>query len=119
MDMTHRVNLVQAHCLRQMVPGDALLVHGTLPPAHITTRRYFEERSLRARAAMPPPPRLLRPTDPTDAAGFRPRRGRGGADTLDDLSVIDVLAGQRSELVRQLELLAAPAAGDTDPPAGS
>jgi type IV secretion system protein VirD4 len=119
MDMTNRVNLVQAHCLRQMVPGDALLVHGTLPPAHITTRRYYEERSLRARAAMAPPPHLLRPTHPSDAASPRPRRGRGGADTLDDLSVIDVLADQRTELVRQLELLAAPAASDTDPTSGT
>jgi hypothetical protein len=68
---------------------------------------------------MAPPPHLLRPTHPSDAASPRPRRGRGGADTLDDLSVIDVLADQRTELVRQLELLAAPAASDTDPTSGT
>jgi type IV secretion system protein VirD4 len=106
-DSTNRVSLVQSHCLRQMVPGDALLLHGTLPPAHITTRRYFKEPVLRDRAAMSPPDALRRPTrGGTDsAAGARPLHGGDG--TLDDLSVIDAFADERAEVVRQLELLAA------------
>ena len=51
---TTRVSIAPAHALRQMRPGDALLIHGTLPPAHIRTRPYYRERSLAARAALAP-----------------------------------------------------------------
>jgi hypothetical protein len=37
-----------------MRPGDALLVHGTLPPAHIRTRPYHRDRRLATRAAQQP-----------------------------------------------------------------
>ena len=46
--------LAPAHVLRQMHPGDALLIHGTLPPAHLRTRPYYQDRNLAARAAPPP-----------------------------------------------------------------
>jgi len=69
-ERTNRVGLVQPHCLRQMVPGEALLIHGTLPPAHIRARRWFDEPDLRAKAQLEPPPALLRATDPT--GGTRP-----------------------------------------------
>ena len=39
--------LVPGHVLRQVAPGDALLIHGTLPPAHLQSRPWFEERRLR------------------------------------------------------------------------
>jgi hypothetical protein len=46
-----------------MLPGDALLVHGTLPPAHIRTRPYYRERALRSRAELPvPTPAARRPS---------------------------------------------------------
>jgi hypothetical protein len=32
-----------------MLPGDALLIHGTLPPAQLRTRPYHGERQLAAR----------------------------------------------------------------------
>ena len=38
--------LAPAHALRQMRPGDALLVHGTLPPAHVRTRPFYRDRGL-------------------------------------------------------------------------
>lgn len=57
---TSRTPLAAPHELRQMVPGDALLVHGTLPPAHIRTRPYYRERALRRRAEMPVPARPAR-----------------------------------------------------------
>ena len=47
---TTRVNLVPAHALRQMQPGEALLVHATLPPAHVRTIPYYRPvRALRRR----------------------------------------------------------------------
>jgi type IV secretion system protein VirD4 len=46
--------LAPPHALRQMSPGDALLVHGTLPPAHIRTRPYHHDRRLAARATQQP-----------------------------------------------------------------
>lgn len=53
---TSRVPLTPAHVLRQMRPGDALLLHGTLPPAHVRVRRYYQDRRLAGRAVLPPFP---------------------------------------------------------------
>jgi type IV secretion system protein VirD4 len=47
--------LAPAHVLRQMHPGDALLVHGTLPPAHLRTRPFFTDRALARRASVSEP----------------------------------------------------------------
>jgi type IV secretion system protein VirD4 len=47
---TTRNPLAPVHALRQMVPGDALLLHGTLPPAHIRTRPFYRDPELRRRA---------------------------------------------------------------------
>ncbi|MGQ0823761.1 MAG: type IV secretory system conjugative DNA transfer family protein [Actinomycetota bacterium] len=49
---TIRVPLAPAHVLRQMRPGDALLVHGTLPPAHVRTRPFYRSPHLAKRSAM-------------------------------------------------------------------
>jgi type IV secretion system protein VirD4 len=49
---TSRTSLAPAHTLRQMRPGHALLLHSTLPPAHLRARPYFKEAALRERAAM-------------------------------------------------------------------
>lgn len=79
MERTNRVGLVQPHCLRQMVPGDALLIHGTLPPAHIRVRRWFDEPVLRLRAETDAPQDLQRskPNDVDRRTGAGPQRGRG------------------------------------------
>jgi type IV secretion system protein VirD4 len=56
---TTRVGMVPPHVLRQMRPGQALLVHGTLPPAHLRPCPYYRHRALRRRAALatsPPVP---------------------------------------------------------------
>jgi type IV secretion system protein VirD4 len=72
MERTSRVGLIQPHCLRQMVPGDALLIHGTLPPAHIRVRRWFEESELRHRSESEVPQKLRR--DRPDPGGTDARR---------------------------------------------
>ena len=36
--------LTPFHLLRQVRPGEAVLIHGTLPPAHLSARRWWEER---------------------------------------------------------------------------
>jgi type IV secretion system protein VirD4 len=43
------VPLAPADVLRQMVPGDALLIHGTLPPALLRTRPFYSEPDLARR----------------------------------------------------------------------
>jgi type IV secretion system protein VirD4 len=43
--------LVPGHLLRVLRPGDALLIHGTLPPAHLTSRPWDIDRRLRHLAA--------------------------------------------------------------------
>jgi type IV secretion system protein VirD4 len=42
--------LVPPEMLRQIQPGDALCIHGTLQPIHLRTRRYWADRALRKRA---------------------------------------------------------------------
>ena len=42
--------LVPPEMLRQIRPGDALCIHGTLQPIHLHTRRYWTDRQLRRRA---------------------------------------------------------------------
>jgi type IV secretory pathway TraG/TraD family ATPase VirD4 len=42
--------LVPPEMLRQIQPGDALCIHGTLQPIHLHTRRYWSDRALRKRA---------------------------------------------------------------------
>ncbi|MBW3642821.1 MAG: type IV secretory system conjugative DNA transfer family protein, partial [Actinobacteria bacterium] len=49
---TTREPLVPPHMARQMPPGDALLIHGTLPPAHIRTKPWWSDRRLSARAEL-------------------------------------------------------------------
>jgi type IV secretion system protein VirD4 len=41
-----RDHLVSANALRQMVPGEALLLHGTLPPIHLEAIRWWLEPRL-------------------------------------------------------------------------
>ncbi|MGH9014408.1 MAG: type IV secretory system conjugative DNA transfer family protein [Acidimicrobiia bacterium] len=52
----YTTRLVPAHVLRQVRPGEALLLHGTLPPAHLHARPYYRDRRLRALAAGKPAP---------------------------------------------------------------
>ncbi|HUQ63894.1 MAG TPA: type IV secretory system conjugative DNA transfer family protein [Acidimicrobiales bacterium] len=51
---TTREPLVPPHMARQMPPGDALLIHGTLPPAHVRTRPWWADRRLAARGELDP-----------------------------------------------------------------
>ena len=42
--------LVPADLIRQIKPGDALCIHGTLQPIHLQTRKWWKDRELRRRA---------------------------------------------------------------------
>ncbi|HVM52035.1 MAG TPA: type IV secretory system conjugative DNA transfer family protein [Acidimicrobiales bacterium] len=48
-ESSQAIPLAPAEVMRQMVPGDALLIHGTLPPAQLRTRPYHRERDLARR----------------------------------------------------------------------
>lgn len=66
---TSREPLVPPHMARQMRPGDALLLHGTLPPAHVQAVPWFAERRLSTRAGIKPDLSTLRSTaEPKEAA---------------------------------------------------
>jgi type IV secretion system protein VirD4 len=43
-------NLIPADLIRQIQPGDALCIHGTLQPIHLQTRKWWKDRGLRKRA---------------------------------------------------------------------
>ncbi len=55
-DAPTRLELLPAHLLRQVAPGQALLLHNTLPPVHLYGRYWFRDRALRALAAGEPRP---------------------------------------------------------------
>jgi type IV secretion system protein VirD4 len=42
-----REELVPSHLVRTMTPGEAVLLHGTLPPIHLRAVRWWRERGLR------------------------------------------------------------------------
>ena len=45
-EATQQRRLLPADVLRQIAPGEGLLIHGTLPPAHIRAQRYWEDPRL-------------------------------------------------------------------------
>ncbi len=49
-ESTTRTHVVPGDLLRQMQPGHALLVHGTLRPAHLVARPYYRNRRWRTAA---------------------------------------------------------------------
>ena len=51
-ESSQREDLIPNHLLRTMVPGEALLLHGTLPPIHLRAIRWWKEKRL---AALFPP----------------------------------------------------------------
>jgi hypothetical protein len=60
-----------------MQRGDGMLVHGTLPPAHVRVHPYYSDRRLAHRAALPPPATGSGGKTPTrDDAVPTPERGR-------------------------------------------
>jgi type IV secretion system protein VirD4 len=66
---TTREPLVPPHMARQMPPGDALLIHGTLPPAHVRTRPWWDDRRLTRRGSLDPGRRpTLVDAEPAQAA---------------------------------------------------
>ena len=77
---TTRAELLPMALLRQVRPGEALLVHNTLPPAHLIGRYWFKDPSLHM-AATGEPLRRWKPPLPgrqeADSDEFRP--GAAGA----------------------------------------
>lgn len=55
-DAPTRLELLPAHLLRQVLPGQALLLHNTLPPIHLHGRYWFRDPALRALANGEPDP---------------------------------------------------------------
>lgn len=54
-ESTITTSVIPGHVLRQQPSGTALLIHGTIPPAHLRTRSHLEEQVLFDRARMPLP----------------------------------------------------------------
>ncbi|MFN2504840.1 MAG: type IV secretory system conjugative DNA transfer family protein [Acidimicrobiales bacterium] len=87
-----RLRLVPADILRQVPPGQGLLIHGTLRPAHLKGRFYYAEKSLRrlagedsvaaaAASLAPPPPALSVADDTARSASSTPSTSTGLAIT--------------------------------------
>jgi len=54
-ESTITTSMVPGHVLRQQPSGTALLIHGTIPPAHLRTRSHLEDPVLFERASLPLP----------------------------------------------------------------
>jgi type IV secretion system protein VirD4 len=80
-----RTELLPMALLRQVRPGEALLVHNTLPPAHLVGRYWFRDPKLHLEAKGFPPPRPHPVPRRLAAAAQRAaalvRTGRRPADT--------------------------------------
>jgi type IV secretion system protein VirD4 len=78
-ESTQREELAPAHTIREMVPGQAVLLHGTLPPIHLDAIRWWTEPGLAAMI-------------PADASG-KPVPADGGTCPLTDQKVAKETAG--------------------------
>lgn len=70
-----REALAPFHLLRQAEPGHAILIHGTLPPAHLQGRRYWEERPKASKRGSEPV-ESCPAGQPPEAAGLAPDGAR-------------------------------------------
>ena len=78
--------LIPVHVLRQQHTGSALLIHGTVPPAHLMARSQFEDPTLFARASLPIPVAARRPPPP--ATTKPPSRPDGAVSAAPLLTII-------------------------------
>jgi type IV secretion system protein VirD4 len=78
-ESSQREDLIAPHVVRQMVPGEAVLIHGTLPPVHLRSLRWWEDKALR---------RLV----PVDADG-RPVAPSSGTCPLSDRGPVPGTSG--------------------------
>lgn len=62
-EATQRDEFAPANALRQMYPGQAVLLHGTLPPIHVEGVRWWEEPQLRGLVKLDTEGRLCPPGD--------------------------------------------------------
>ena len=74
---TTRAELLPMALLRQVRPGEALLVHNTLPPAHLIGRYWFKDSSLHMAATEEPLRHGRPPALPGGRKAARTDRGRG------------------------------------------
>jgi type IV secretion system protein VirD4 len=79
-DAPTRVELLPSALLRQLTPGQALLIHNTLPPAHLHGRYWFRDPRLRALATGPPPPATPTAHDPAPSHRRRQPHPSGARD---------------------------------------
>jgi type IV secretion system protein VirD4 len=73
-----RTELLPMALLRQVRPGEALLVHNTLPPAHLVGRFWFRDAELHVTATGHKPPRERRDGRRVPPPTSRPGPGAGG-----------------------------------------
>ncbi len=64
-ESSQREELAPTSAIRQMFPGDAVLIHGTLPPVHLEAIRWWSEKAL---ADLVPLDEFGDPAPPTDVA---------------------------------------------------
>ena len=80
-ESTQREDLIAPHVVRQMVPGEAVLIHGTLPPVHLRSLRWWEDKTLRRLVPVDVDGRPVAPSSGTcPLSDRRPLPGTSGLD---------------------------------------
>ena len=82
-----REDLLPAHIIRQMRRQEAVLLHGTLPPIHLRTVRWWEDRHLKALVPTGPDGRPLPP--PTTGTCPLEHAPRGAVTPVLDPAVLN------------------------------
>ena len=72
--------LIPVHVLRQQRTGSALLIHGTIPPAHLVSRSQFDDAVLYQRATLPIPATARTPETPLEQAAPAQEPSTSGVD---------------------------------------
>ena len=80
-ESSQREDLVAPHVVRQMLPGEAVLIHGTLPPIHLRSLRWWEHKTLRTLVPVDDEGRPIAPTGGTcPVTDQAPETGEAGLD---------------------------------------
>jgi type IV secretion system protein VirD4 len=116
-----RVDFAPANTVREMEPGQAVLLHGTLPPIHLEAVRWWREKQL---AALVPLDDAGNPTPPPDLATCPLGTEAPAAQTplVDEATLVSTLAelpavNRRHDRVKKQRAGAAQLPFDDDTPA--
>lgn len=86
---THRLALLPANVVREQPLFEALLIHGGLPPAHIQTNQWFEDKARKAKTVWPDDSSHTQGIPQPSALNAQPTSWRGNNGVIFDADITD------------------------------